>query len=176
MITDPSGRRGGAPILIVEDADAAAYEAYCRLRGALESAAALRGRATFAFAGGTTPRAVFTIWTERAGEDWPVWRRLHVFQVDERAVPSEHEHSNWRLAAETFLKRVPSHQADRMQGEAEDLSAEAARCEARLRAADPDHDVPVLDAVLLGMGSDGHIASLFPGAPALNARGMGPVA
>jgi 6-phosphogluconolactonase len=174
MTSDPAASRGSAatPRVMVEaDCAAAAHAAYCHLRGALESAAALRGRATFAFSGGATPRSVYTMWAERAGARWPVWSRLHVFQVDERAVPPDHRESNWRLAAESFLPRVPAVQAERMRGEADDLDAEAARYARRLFEGAPGpSETPVLDAVLLGVGEDGHTASLFPHAPSLHAR------
>ena len=98
------------------------------------------------------------------------WRRVHVFWSDERAVPPEDSQSNYRLARELWLDpaRVPASSVHRMPGEATDLAAAAAAHERELIAV--CGDPPRFDLVLLGVGPDGHVASLFPGHPLLGER------
>ncbi len=119
------------------------------------------GRACIALAGGTTPRAVHEALATLP--DIP-WDRIHVFFGDERCVPREHPDSNYRMAKESLLDRVPipSSQIHRPDGERRDRDAAARAYEAILPAA--------FDLVVLGIGEDGHTASLFPGSPALNER------
>jgi len=124
-----------------------------------------RGRCALAFSGGTTPWRAFRA---LAGEDVP-WDRVHLFQVDERAAPLGDPERNYSHLKEALVDRiaVPSANVHPMSMEAEDLEEEARRYEAILRriAGTP----PVLDLVQLGLGEDGHTASLFPGDPALQA-------
>jgi len=103
--------------------------------------------------GGNTPGPVNRLLAQRA--DLP-WSRIDVYFADERAVPPEHPDSNYRMVRETLLDRLPMppHAVHRMAAEREDMDPAAAEY-ARLL---PDH----LDLLLLGLGEDGHIASLFP--------------
>jgi 6-phosphogluconolactonase len=93
------------------------------------------------------------------------WERLHLFWVDERCVPPTDKDSNYRMASEAMLQHVPlpASQIHRIEGELDPENA-AARYEATIRAAFrlEGRDIPVFDLVLLGMGEDGHTASLFP--------------
>ncbi len=124
-----------------------------------------RGRCALAFSGGTTPRQALRA---LAREDVP-WDRVHLFQVDERAAPSGDPDRNYFHLKEALIDRiaVPSGNVHPMSVEAENFDEEARRYEAILRriAGTP----PVLDLVQLGLGEDGHTASLFPGDPALQA-------
>ena len=105
------------------------------------------------------------------------WDRVHFFWGDERCVPPDHPESNYRMARETLLDVVnpPPDNVHRMRGE-DDPERGARAYEEELRgvlgsAVAIDHDAPpCLNLVLLGMGMDGHTASLFPGAPALDER------
>lgn len=114
---------------------------------------------TLALAGGTTPRRAY----ERlASLDYP-WTDVDVFFGDERCVPPDHPDSNFRMAHEALLSRVPAH-VHRMRGESCDGLAYEQELLAVLGANLP------LDLVILGLGEDGHTASLFPGDPALGER------
>jgi 6-phosphogluconolactonase len=122
-----------------------------------------RGRCALAFSGGTTPSQVFRA---LAREDVP-WDRVHLFQVDERVAPSGDPERNYsRLKAELLDRiAIPSANVHPMPVETEDLDEAACRYQAILRrfVGGP----PVLDLVHLGLGEDGHTASLFPGDPVL---------
>lgn len=130
-------------------------------------AVAARGRFAVALAGGTTPRAAYAL---LALPDYAArvdWARVHVFWGDERCVPPEHPDSNYRMARQALLAHVPipAENVHRLRGELEPQRA-AEAYERKLRrffAGGP----PTFDLVLLGLGRDGHTASLFPGAAAL---------
>ena len=122
-----------------------------------------RGRFTVALAGGSTPRAVYEL---LATEYWDAldWGGVHVFFGDERPVPPDHEDSNYRMANEALLSRVPVGTVHRMRGELS-LPEAAALYEEELQGF--FDGLPRFDLVLLGIGQDGHTASLFPRTPAL---------
>ncbi|MBZ4415391.1 6-phosphogluconolactonase [Myxococcus sp. RHSTA-1-4] len=144
----------------VVPSESLAQEAAAWMARSLQDALATRPRASLALSGGGTPGPAY-----RALADMKLpWERVDVFFVDERFVPPDHAESNYRLVEDTLLKplRLPSSQVFRMEGEREDRDAAARDYEAKLP--------PVLDVVLLGMGPDGHTASLFPGHPALEER------
>lgn len=156
-----------AEIRVVKDMTALADEAAARIeRVAVE--APPRTRATIALAGGGTPRAAYQQLAGRC----PPWGRVEFFFGDERCVPPDAEGSNYGMAREALLDRIPlrPEQVHRILGELPPEEA-AARAEGDLRARAPGDPVPVLDLVLLGMGPDGHTASLFPGAPELGETG-----
>ncbi|MGH2837387.1 MAG: 6-phosphogluconolactonase [Thermoleophilaceae bacterium] len=114
-----------------------------------------------ALAGGSTPRAAY----ERAAAMDVDWSAATLWFGDERCVPPDHEHSNYRMVKEALLDRIGAGEVKRMQGElGPDGGAEA--YEAELQAAFGS-GVPRLDLILLGLGPDAHTASLFPGDDAL---------
>ncbi len=135
---------------------------------AMTLAVAERGHCAIALTGGTTPGPVYRALALLP--DLP-WSAVDLFFGDERAVPPDDPESNYRMVAETLLAHapIPAGQVHRMEAEREDLAASAAAY-ARLLP-------PVLDILLLGMGPDGHTASLFPGSAALaeTARTVVPV-
>jgi 6-phosphogluconolactonase len=127
-----------------------------------------RGAFTVALSGGSTPKSLYQL---LAGEDHRArvpWSQTHVFWSDERCVPPDDPQSNYRMAYETLLAHVPitGQQIHRMRGEDEPSRA-AADYESVLRQQLDSAD-PRLCLVLLGMGEDGHTASLFPSSPALD--------
>lgn len=126
------------------------------MRRVLES----RARCSLALAGGATPRPIYG----RLASELPdpdVWSRMDLFFGDERCVPPGDPASNYRMAREALLDRVPAgaSQVHRMEGERRDRNEAALAYETIL----PDR----LDLLVLGLGADGHTASLFPGAPSL---------
>jgi len=132
-------------------------------------ATAARGRFLLALSGGSTPRRLYEL---LAREPWARridWSRVHVFWGDERCVPPDHPQSNYRMAREALLDRVPIPPANihRILGEVEPHRA-ADLYEQTLRSFFGSAEGPPgrsFDLALLGMGTDGHTASLFPGAP-----------
>lgn len=143
--------------------DAAAWTAAAarEVRSHLAPAVAERGTASLVLAGGSTPRPVYRELARTAERDTLPWRAVEMFFGDERAVPPDHAESNFRMAEETLLSGVGAAAArvHRIRGE---LGAEEAarRYDDEIRAAlGPE---PRFDLVLLGLGGDGHTASLFP--------------
>lgn len=138
---------------------------------ACQAAVAHRRRFAIALAGGQTPRALYDRLSAAPIRDQVPWPSIEVFLGDERAVPPDHPESNWRMVSETLLARVPIPPGNlhRPVGEHPDLDS-AAHQYSRVLAERLPHTadgVPALDLVLLGMGEDGHTASLFPGTAAL---------
>lgn len=147
-------------------------EAAAALLQELQSEAiAERGVFRIALSGGTTPAVLFSL---LASEDWkgdldfPNWE---VFWVDERAVPPSSTESNYRLARDLFLSKVEIGDVFRMNCEHEDLKDAAEEYARTLKSRFMPEPV-AFDAVLLGMGADGHTASLFPGTPVLESGAL----
>lgn len=126
---------------------------------------------SLALAGGSTPRGLYErLATPEVASQLP-WDCMHVFWGDERHVPPDHPESNYRMAYEALLSKVPvpSHQIHRIRGELPNPAEAAARYERELRDAFAvSSDVPRFDLILLGMGEDGHTASLFPGSQVIH--------
>ena len=130
-----------------------------------------RRRFSVALAGGSTPRRVYQLLAEQELSTRLDWRQVHIFFGDERCVPPDDVRSNYRMASEAFLSRVPMPAGNvrRMRGEG-DPDESARLYEETLRRFFSDAAWPRFDLVLLGMGEDGHTASLFPHTPALAER------
>jgi 6-phosphogluconolactonase len=145
--------RKGVDFLVVNTAEEAAQEAAARL-------AAVAGGGQIALAGGSTPRRAYQIAAERRSD----WGGAEVWWGDERCVPPDDERSNYRMTHEALLARleVQPRVVHRIRGEL--APAEAADDYAR------ELGDRALDLVLLGLGPDGHTASLFPNSPALEER------
>ena len=116
-------------------------------------------------AGGSTPKAAYEILARDFAEEID-WGRTHVFFGDERTVPPDHEDSNYRMARLALIDHVPVGSVHRMRGELPPDEA-AASYEGELKAFFGDEDPPRFDLILLGLGEDGHTASLFPETSAL---------
>jgi 6-phosphogluconolactonase len=136
-------------------------------------AVADRGRARIALSGGSTPKAVFEL-LANPNQPWRSrmpWESLDLYWVDERSVPPDHPESNYRMTREALLDQAPldPRQIHRIEGElnpeiAADRYASELRGSFRLEGAEQ----PRFDLIALGMGSDGHTASLFPYTTALH--------
>ena len=150
-----------------------AREAAAEFARSAASACAARGAFRVALAGGTTPRAAYEVLADPRGPhaDAIAWDQVEVFFGDERQVAPDSEQSNFRMACDALLRHVPipDGQIHRIRGENPDPERAAEEYEeilrARFRLAGGER--PRFDLVLLGMGADGHTASLFPGSPAL---------
>lgn len=127
---------------------------------------------TAALSGGTTPQRLFHLLASAPFLERIAWSNAHLFQVDERAVPVDDPQSNYRMIREALLDRLSGSGLEfhRMQAERRDLEAAADDYAAELRQVPGPGDggFPRLDLVLLGMGPDGHTASLFPGSAGLD--------
>jgi 6-phosphogluconolactonase len=132
-----------------------------------------RGRFTVALSGGDTPVGTYARLGAGNGVSVP-WEDVHVFWGDERCIPLERPDNHFTMATELMLSRVPipSHNVHRARGEAADAAAAALEYEAELRRFfdPPGGGFPELDLILLGMGEDGHVASLFPDSVGLGER------
>jgi 6-phosphogluconolactonase len=141
-------------LLIVDQPTLIAQVAAERIEAALAQAVRERGRATLALSGGSTPRPLHRLLAERNRIDWA---HLDLYFSDERCVPPDDPESNYGAALTDLLEQLPGAlpRVFRPEGEATDREAAAARYAAKL----PER----FDMILLGMGADGHTASLFPG-------------
>ncbi|OGR60658.1 MAG: 6-phosphogluconolactonase [Elusimicrobia bacterium GWA2_69_24] len=128
----------------------------------------LRGVFRVAISGGATPLATYRLLASPVSVGLP-WSKIHVYWVDERYVPADSAESNYRMARESWLSHVPipAENIHPMLTLGGDPSVGAAAYEAALRIDFPEQPWPRFDLVLLGLGGDGHTASLFPGDAAL---------
>ena len=156
---------------ICEDAAEVSRRAAVLVVAAAEQAVAAEGRFTVALAGGETPRRLY-----RQLVSAPLdWTRIHFFWGDERGVPPTDPQSNYRMVSEEMLSQapVPEDNVHRIPAE-KPLEEAAAAYEGELRRFFDGW--PRFHLVLLGLGADGHTASLFPGSPALEVRDRAVVA
>lgn len=135
---------------------------------ACSSAIGSRGAFHVALSGGTTPGLFFNTLTRAPYTNGIEWDKAHLYFADERCVPPDDNESNFKLLSDTILYKVTTH-PHRVEGELGPQEA-ARRYEALITAMlGPE---PVFDMIFLGMGEDGHTASLFPGSSALEAHGI----
>jgi 6-phosphogluconolactonase len=156
------------------DAEAVSRAAGQDLVELAREAIAQRGRFCVALSGGSTPRRMYEILGEAPRWAQIDWRRVEFFWGDERAVPPEHPDSNYGVAATVLLRKlgVPAERVHRIRGELEAEEAATLYQDelARVFATPTEGLPPIFDLILLGMGADGHTASLFPYSQALTER------
>ena len=166
-----------AAVIVADDEEALAGAAAERITALTGQSIERRGRAAICLTGGTTPERLYEAladpsrpWHRRID-----WARVHLYWGDERHVPPDHPESNYGMAARALVNQVPipPAQVHRMRGELPDAADAAREYEPVL----PD----TFDVMLLGLGEDAHIASIFPGSPLLGAdhatgdrRGLAP--
>jgi 6-phosphogluconolactonase len=143
--------------------------AHLVMQVARESADA-RGRFVMALSGGTTPKGLFQQLTEEPYLSLIPWAKTHVFWVDERHVPLTHETSNYRMAQEFLLSKAPIPKENIFPATQGTLPVEkaASAYEIKMGKFFGAEKLPQFDLALMGMGEDGHTASLFPGFPQVN--------
>jgi len=160
----------------IEDLSRAAAEYICEIA---EEAVRQRGFFTFVLSGGTTPRLLYEELAEEPHASRVDWQRTHLFWGDERCVPSDSPDSNYSLALQTLISQVdvPASSIHRIPTTTGTPQAAASAYETTLRAffqssaaRNSSSPFPSFDLILLGMGADGHTASLFPGDLALEEK------
>lgn len=139
-----------------------------------DQAIAARGRFHVALSGGGTPRSLYRRLAQAPLSERVAWDKVHVYFSDERTVPPDHEDSNYRMAKEALLEHVPipAAQIHRIEGESLDPHAAALKYTRILTKHLPlsSQGVAQFDLLMLGLGQDGHVASLFPATPVLHER------
>ena len=165
-------RSASTEIEIVEDLSAVSRKAAQIIVGRIAEALSHKPYFSIALSGGSTPKTLFRLLVDDETFRARIpWNKIHFFWGDERHVPPDHPESNYRMARETMLSRVPVPDVNihRVRSEAPDAGKAAADYEQELRAFFKleSGQLPCLDCVLLGMGPDGHTASLFAGTAAL---------
>jgi 6-phosphogluconolactonase len=160
---------GRPDLVVLPDAATLAETAAAAILQTAQEAVAAHNRFTIALAGGATPASTYARLAQAPFVDAMPWDRTFVFFGDERVVPPDHPESNFRMAHERLLAKVPlaPDHIFRMRGEAEDSEMAAAEYAKSLgeTCRERRNGVPRLDLVLLGIGVDGHTASLFPTSP-----------
>ncbi|MDO8302155.1 MAG: 6-phosphogluconolactonase [Sedimentisphaerales bacterium] len=154
-------------LVIVDDYESLSRKALEFFVAAAQDAIGDTGVFYAAISGGTTPRRFFELLGQSPDSLGLLWEKIHLFWTDERCVSPDSEQSNYKRAADTFLSRVdiPAGNVHRIAGELAD--AQAYEKTIREVFGIGQAAVPVFDLILLGMGADGHTASLFPYSPAL---------
>lgn len=170
-----------AQVRVYRDAEEVAVKAARRFARLADQYVVGCGRLTVSLSGGSTPRAMNLLLAAPPFLDTVPWSSIYFFWGDERCVPPEHQESNYRMARETLLSKVPVPEENifRIPAENADPDRAAEEYEAVLRNAflklspktstAPLANVPRFDLIFLGMGADGHTASLFPRTEALHA-------
>lgn len=172
MAGEHGARAGRGEVRVVPDADALARAAADLFVEVTTEAVADRGHAYVALSGGTTPRRMGQLLREPEHRDRVPWDRLDLFWGDERWVPESSPESNVGVARRIFLDAVPVPRGaiHPFPTDGDDPAKAAATYERTIRQVVGGDGVLRFDLVLLGMGDDGHTASLFPGTGALHER------
>jgi 6-phosphogluconolactonase len=159
---------GERNVEILPDLEAISHEAASLFVDASKDSITMRKKFAVAVSGGLTPRRLYTLLSVAPYRDQVDWQKVHFFWADERCVPKEDEASNFKTVFDRLLSKVPipNENIHRIKGE-EDPEKAARDYEADMREFFGASGLPAFDLVLLGMGEDGHTASLFPGSKSL---------
>jgi len=156
--------RSNVRISVFDDLKSLSNGAAELFRSLAHTAISVKGRFAVALSGGTTPRLLYTLLGSAPYRNTIDWPRVHLFWADERCVPADHPASNYGLVCDTLLESIPlpGSNVHNVQGEAD--PEEAARAyEQIIKAFYGTATIPSFDLIILGVGVDGHTASLFPG-------------
>ncbi len=162
-----AGRRN-VQVSVFDDQEALSRGAAELFYSLSRTAVASHGRFVVALSGGTTPQRLYTLLGAPPYQTAIDWRRIHLFWADERCVPPDHPESNYKLVRDRLLKNVSleKNNVHRVQGECD--PGEAARAyEQGIKEFFGTESLPGFDLIILGVGADGHTASLFPGSTAV---------
>lgn len=169
-IMNPTHNRPG--VIVGADVDEVMHVAARRIATLLAEAVEQRGVATMALAGGSTPKRLYRLLASPPdGVGAIPWARVKLFLGDERCVPSDHQDSNERMVRESLLAGLPAAPAfhPMLGGHPDPVAAASLYAQTLAREIPGDGGaIPRFDVVLLGMGDDGHTASLFPDTPILD--------
>ena len=160
-----------AVLNVQASSDALVHHAAHRIAELLEESIARAGQARLCLTGGNTPREMYRLFGQPPDILRQIeWTRVQLFWGDERHVPTDHPDSNFGMANELLIEpaAIPSAQVHRMRGELPDASAAAREYDSIVRRYQRRPDAPTFDVMLLGLGADAHIASIFPGSPLLD--------
>jgi 6-phosphogluconolactonase len=158
-------------IIICRDTDELSRQAAEQFVALARQAIVAHGRFRVALSGGSTPKALYSTLATAEFNSQLEWRQIHLFWGDERCVAPDHAESNFRMVKESLLSKIviPAENVHRMIGEFEPAAAAAAyETELRQFFLLSAEQLPRFDLILLGLGEDGHTASLFPHSSALN--------
>ena len=164
----PVIEKSNGTIEVLSDLEALSLHAASIFVSASKNSIAAKKRFAVAISGGSTPRRLYTLLGSDAYRHRVDWQTVHFFWADERCVPKEDEASNFRTAFDTFLSKIalPDKNIHRIKGE--EAPDKAARdYEEEIRRFFGESERPRFDLIILGMGEDGHTASLFPGSKSL---------
>jgi 6-phosphogluconolactonase len=150
---------------IYDNADGLFRAASEKIAAMLEAALRERGTASFVLTGGNTPKPFYELLAVSPYHERLDWSHIQFFWGDERCVPPDSPESNYGVAWKALISKLPvaSENVHRIPGEMDDPEKAALQYEAEIRRIIPDSSPPSFDVVLLGMGEDGHTASIFPG-------------
>lgn len=162
-----------SPIFIFSDAEHTANAAATAWIELARQTITERGSFHVALSGGSTPKRLYQLIAQSQDADTLDWQRIHIYFGDERCVPPDHPDSNFGMASDALLSHVdcPSANVHRVAGElGPEQAAETYAKELQTYLPRDDQEQTQFDLVLLGIGDDGHTASLFPGTPALDEK------
>lgn len=165
--------RDDIQIIVKDDPGLMAHEAATLFTDAAMERVTVNDRFTAAISGGTTPGAMYSLLTQEPFISRVPWDKIHLFWVDERLVPWNHPHSNYGSAKNLFIDKIPIPESNvhPMPVEFPPESASNQYQENLMAFFDLEKgNLPCLDLIMLGMGKDGHTASLFPGQQALDEK------
>jgi 6-phosphogluconolactonase len=157
-------------IAVYPDTDALSQAAAQYVVQVAKESIVTHGRFTIALTGGSTPRKLYTLLGQEPYRSQIDWALVEVFWGDERNVPADDPESNYYLALETLLSNVPipANQIHRAPAEEADREAAAHKYEVEIKRVFGTDGIPSFDLIQLGMGPEGHTASLFPHQPSLH--------
>lgn len=161
--------KSNGKIEVLPDLEALSLRAASTFVSTSRNSIAAKKRFAVAISGGSTPRRLYMLLGSDAYRHQVDWQHVHLFWADERCVPKEDEASNFRTAFDTLLSKVaiPDKNIHRIKGE--EVPDKAARdYEEEMRRFFGESERPRFDLIILGMGEDGHTASLFPGSKSLD--------